>query len=206
MALDTPVGGGLRERKKQATRQALIQAAVRLARERGPDRTRVEDIAAAAGVSPRTFNNYFSSKEEAIASAAVDRAERTAEALVRRPADEPLADALRHALADEHPDPSVRDPEARAQLRLIMWPQLRAEYHKAELTMERRLAAAIAERTGTGTGRDLYPRTLAAAVVAALRVATTHWASSGKDVRLGDIIAEAVGIVVSPVQAGRGGK
>jgi hypothetical protein len=57
---------GLRERKKQATREALREAALLLALERGPDNVRVDDIADAAGVSPRTYNNYFSSREQAI--------------------------------------------------------------------------------------------------------------------------------------------
>jgi hypothetical protein len=57
---------GLRERKKIATRQALGLAAMRLAIERGLDNVLVEDIAEAAGVSTRTFNNYFASKYEAI--------------------------------------------------------------------------------------------------------------------------------------------
>src|SRR5207342_1939710 len=56
--------GGMRERKKLATRRALSAAALRLAREHGPQNVRVDDIAEAAGVSPRTYNNYFSSREQ----------------------------------------------------------------------------------------------------------------------------------------------
>src|SRR6266545_806054 len=69
----------LRERKKQATREALRAAALRLALERGPENVRVDDIAEAAGVSPRTYNNYFSSREQAIVAAVTaERASRVA--------------------------------------------------------------------------------------------------------------------------------
>lgn len=58
-------GGGLRERKKRATRAALAEAAVRLAAEHGAEKVTVEAISAAAGVSVRTFFNYFDSRDEA---------------------------------------------------------------------------------------------------------------------------------------------
>src|SRR5258708_8577472 len=86
--------GGLRARKKLATREALSRAALRLALERGLENVRVEDIAAAAGVSPRTYNNYFSSREEAICALRSERADRIAAALRARPAGEPLRDAV----------------------------------------------------------------------------------------------------------------
>ena len=60
---DTP---GLRERKRLATRRAIQLAAVEIVRERGLDGTTVDEIARVADISPRTFFNYFSSKEEAI--------------------------------------------------------------------------------------------------------------------------------------------
>jgi len=57
---------GLRERKRLATRRAIQLAALELASERGFDRVTIDEISHAANVSPRTFFNYFPSKESAI--------------------------------------------------------------------------------------------------------------------------------------------
>jgi AcrR family transcriptional regulator len=72
---------GLRERKKTETRAALSEAALRLALEKGVDNVRVDEIAEAAGVSPRTYNNYFPSREHAIvAGITASRAQAVADA------------------------------------------------------------------------------------------------------------------------------
>ena len=92
---------GLRERKKLATRAALGQAAWRLTIELGYEHARVEDIAAAAGVSARTFNNYFPSKEDALLSVGADRGARMVAALRARPEGEPLWEALAHAMSGQ---------------------------------------------------------------------------------------------------------
>lgn len=62
-AIETP---GLRERKRVATRRAIQLAAISVVRERGLDAATIDEVARVADVSPRTFFNYFSSKEEAI--------------------------------------------------------------------------------------------------------------------------------------------
>ena len=80
----------MRERNKLATREAIGSAALRLAIEKGPGGlalVRVAEIAEAAGVSARTYNNYFSSREEAICAIETDRARRLGAALKARPAD-----------------------------------------------------------------------------------------------------------------------
>ena len=93
---------GLRERKKVATRHALGVAAMRLAVQRGLDNVHIDDIAAEAGVSPRTFSNYFSSKYEAICALAMDRSLQIGAALRARPAGEPLWDAATYAVLSEY--------------------------------------------------------------------------------------------------------
>jgi AcrR family transcriptional regulator len=64
---DTPMAApGLRERKRRATRRAILVAAIEVVRERGFEAATIDEISRIADVSPRTFFNYFSSKEEAI--------------------------------------------------------------------------------------------------------------------------------------------
>lgn len=160
---------GLRERKKIATREALSAAAFRLALERGAENVRVDDIAEAAGVSPRTYNNYFSSREEAIMAAVVaERASRIGAALLARPADEPFADAVVEAVVEQYCEPS-----GDALVLITSAPALRAEFVEAVATIEQPLAAAIADRTGSTD--ELATAVLAAAVSAAARVAVERW-------------------------------
>ena len=179
--------GGLRERKKQETRIALSWAAIRLAVERGVNEVRVEDIAAAAGVSLRTFRNYFSTKAEAIAARHVDRAVLIAEELRARPADEPLWTAISAAVlarfalgADEKPEGRGRpggapDEQWIAGIRLMLGePSLQGELQKASARAQTALAEAVAQRTGTDP-RDVGPQLVAAAVSAALTVAVDQW-------------------------------
>ena len=149
---------------------ALREAALRLALERGPDAVRVEDIAEAAGVSPRTYNNYFSSREHAIVAAVTaERESRVAAAVASGPAHVRLADALTEAVLDQHIAP--RDP---GELLLITGsPALRAAYLDTAAAIEDPLTAAIGRRLGdTDT---LTARVLAASVAAAVRTALQQW-------------------------------
>src|SRR4029453_9216811 len=102
MRTDKMAEPGLRARKKLTTRQALARAALGLAVERGPGNVRREDIAAAVGVSLRTFNNYFSSQEEALGPPGVARPPDTAASLRGRPAGEPLGEALIAAFVEQY--------------------------------------------------------------------------------------------------------
>jgi AcrR family transcriptional regulator len=166
---------GLRERKKQATREALRAAALRLALEHGPENVRVDDIAEAAGVSPRTYNNYFASREQAIVAAVTaERASRVAAAVADRPADAGLAAAVIDAVVGQYTDPG--DHARDALLMITTSPALRACYVDTVTTIEGPLAEAITERC---PGMEaLTARVLAAAVGAAAKVALRQWLQS----------------------------
>jgi len=190
---------GLREHKKQETRNALSWAAVRLAVERGFDNVLVEDIAAEAGVSPRTFNNYFASKAEAISARHLDRARMAADVLAARPADEPLWPALTAAvLANAGSGQDAPDPQWTAGVRLMTSePALLGEMLKAVAVAQRSLTEAIARRTGTDPDRDMYPHLVAAAVGAAWQVATDRWANADPPVPLAPLMREALTLLAA---------
>jgi AcrR family transcriptional regulator len=163
---------GLRERKKQATRKALRDAALRLALEHGPDNVRVDDIAEAAGVSPRTYNNYFSSREQAIAAAVTaEREARVAAAVATRPATVRLADAVIEAIVERYTGPGSHDP--RALLLITTSSALRDAFLDTAAGIEHPLTTVITERIGD-TGQHTA-RVLAASVAAAVRIALQQW-------------------------------
>ena len=170
-AVTTPPPG-LRERKKQATREALREAALRLAMERGPDQVRVEDIADAAGVSPRTYNNYFASREQAIVSAVTaDREARIAAAVAARPAGARLADAITEAVVEQYTNTGERRHEA--LLLITTRTALRDAFLGTTAGIEPPLATVIAERLGDAGAQTA--RVLAASVAAAVRIALEGW-------------------------------
>jgi len=163
---------GLREQKKQATREALREAALRLALERGPDHVRVDDIAEAAGVAPRTYNNYFSSREQAIVAAVTaERESRVAAAVAARPTGVRLADAVVEAIVQQYTDPGEHGHDA--LLLITTSPTLRDVFVNTATAIEHPLADAIAERIGD-TGPHTA-RVLAASVAAAVHVALERW-------------------------------
>jgi AcrR family transcriptional regulator len=168
---------GLRERKKAATRAALSQVAMQLALEHGVEHVTAEAIAAAADVAPRTFHNYFASKEEAIVAVMVDRAKGFADALRARPAGEPVWDSLQHAMVAELSGPPEAMAELLAQMRMLESSRsLRAFTLTIFEEVDHLLLAAITERTGPDVERGLYPRLLAAVAAAALKTAVEAWA------------------------------
>jgi AcrR family transcriptional regulator len=192
-----------RDRQREETRRDLALTALELAGTRGLARVRVPDIAAAAGVATRTFNNYFPSKEAAIVWPALKRAQRTAAHLLARPADEPLVDALAAAVTDlyqEGQDDGL-PPHWLATFRSLVAsePGLRGEYLKAADAGERALADAIAARAAA-SGEELWPSVVAATVVGAERAAVRHWMRGHDDQPLVHTVHGAVRLALAGVR------
>lgn len=179
MAADTPPRPSLRERKKLRTRAAIRTATYRLAAADGWEATTVERIAAAADVSPSTVVRYFPVKEDILLTSELDP---LVEARLRaRPADEEPLESLRAVILDAVTAVLADEPEEtrlRARL-LVEVPAVRARLTETTAETGRRLAGALAERTGRATD-DLEVRVFTAALLGALREATVFWAERGR--------------------------
>jgi AcrR family transcriptional regulator len=185
-----------RDLQKEQTRLDLALAAFELARDHGLAQVRVPQIAAAVGVSTRTFNNYFVSKEAAIVWPASLRAGQLAENLGARPPAESLEDALVASVAGLYGESGPVGLPAgwQDEFRVLVAaePALHGEYLKAAAAAEGALAQAIARRIGVDDG-ELEPLVLAAVAVAAERAAVLFWVrQDSPPAPLADVVRDTV--------------
>ena len=165
---------GLRERKKQETRATLRDAAVRLYLARGPAAVTVHDICEAAGVSPRTFFNYFESKDDAVFDWDHRLTGQVVTALMARPAEEPPLEALRRTFHETIPA-LVADAGWRDRRRLLRaYPEMIPKLVHSNSHMPVAMAEAVTERQGLPPDA-LYPRLVAGAALTALRTSIGSW-------------------------------
>jgi AcrR family transcriptional regulator len=155
---------GLRERKKQQTRETIARAALRLFAERGYDETTLADIAEAADVAPRTIFAYFESKEDILLGAEGAFLSQLKRRLDERPSDATTVDAIRDFLG------SMESPDEDAKLRkqvIMANPALHAKMRARHGEVEPMLAESIARDLGAEPG-DMRPVLVAASMTAAL--------------------------------------
>ncbi|MFE5582170.1 TetR/AcrR family transcriptional regulator [Kitasatospora sp. NPDC056531] len=188
---------GLRERKKQQTRELLADTAMGLFAERGFERVTVVEVARAAGVSPNTVFNYFPTKEDLFFDRQDAVVAHLAEVVRGRPAGSSAVDAVRAdlltAVADGEPTIGL-NPQVTAFWRIIDdSPALRARLLELGERSEAALAAVLAEESGAGT-EDPLPRVVAGAVAGAHRAVLA-------EIRRAMVAGEPTGAVRSRVQA-----
>lgn len=145
---------GLRERKKQRTRDALIDAALDLFLSQGYEATTIDQIAAEVDVSPRTFFRYFASKEDVALSLTADEQEVFLAELLSRPASEPPFAALSQSMRSmlgilRGIDGAEASRIMKAQRLVHGTPSLLAGAMRLIRENERRLVAEVARRMDT---------------------------------------------------------
>ena len=178
---------GLRERRKKLTAAELEAAALRLFGERGFDSVTVDDIAAEADVSRRTFFRYFASKEDVLLADHFVQLARLRDAMAARPGDEPILTALRNAILSMTGDFEERKEAVILRGRIMReTPSLQARSLVHQKAWEDAMQEMVADRLGVDPAVDLRPGVVSATTLAAMRVAFTNWLTAGAT---GDVIA-----------------
>lgn len=177
---------GLRERKKLATRRTLEHETIRLALDHGIDNVTVDDIAAAADVSTRTFFNYFASKDDALVGTGPPQP--TPEAREEFTGGGPTGDLvedLKTYLASvtdgDHDD--LREIMAKVRMRerlLERDPRLAPRLMARFTAMEQEMSADMAARLGTGSD-DIAPRLVSALATTLMRFSVRRIETVGDD-------------------------
>jgi AcrR family transcriptional regulator len=169
---------GLRERKKQKTRWSIQEHALRLFREQGYEQTTVDQIAAAAEISPSTFFRYFKTKEDVVIEDEYDPL--LVRLLEAEPPGEAPLPALRKVMRfafTQIPPEEMAKVYQRTELMLNV-PALRMRMLDSFTTNLDMFAKVVADRTGRDAG-EVEVRAFAGAVTGVMISALFIWADSG---------------------------
>jgi AcrR family transcriptional regulator len=172
---------GRRSRKKQRTRDDLIAAGDYLFATQGFDATTTTDIADRADVSQRTLFRHFPTKESLLYGDLDDARLQLRESLAARPADESILDSVREAMLSLAEDFDVNRDRRLLQARLAATSPAVSAYSRAvvQLSWEREIIAAVAERLDVDPLDDPRPEIVAGAAMSAVRIAMRQWTVSG---------------------------
>jgi AcrR family transcriptional regulator len=184
---------GLRERKKQKTKEAIQREAMRLFQEQGYEETTIEEIAEAAEISPSTFFNYFPTKEDVVLYDRYDPI--MASMMLARPPEEPPSVVMKYVF-ETLGVMLDRDREiivARAQMALKV-PALRARFWEEMERARDLISSVIAARTGRDAD-DFELRVVSMALVAAAFEATQEWLRRGGRDSMFELVTQALDAV-----------
>lgn len=189
----------IRERTRRLAQTELTSVAQDLFLEHGYDETTVDQIAAAAGMSKRTFFRYFSSKDDLVIGKYDLFGDRMAEALDARPSDEPVWESLRRVfditldyVQDDHQ--RARNDAMEAIVRST--PQLYAGYLEKMQRVQSLLSGRVATRLGTrSTGDELEGAAIVGAAFACMQAASAAWFASDRTGDFGATLDRAMGLL-----------
>lgn len=187
----------LRERKKDKTKVALQAAAVRLFNEKGFAATSVEDIAAAAEVSRRTFFRYFGSKEGVLFADADESGEAIRQGILQQPPEKPALKAFGDTIVALAEAVEEEDQVLAQQRVLASSFELRSRAAELSRVWRRHFADALAQREGREAAdeRDLLT---AAVGVAVIQCVLEEWVLSDGSDTLVNRLASGFDLVTKP--------
>jgi AcrR family transcriptional regulator len=168
---------GLRERKRQQTRERLTRAAMALFLERGFEATTLDDIASAADISRRSFFHYFDSKEDVVFAWHEEITAALVAAIGARPASESMLAAAENAIAAMARQIEPGEAIAMARLKRDN-PALQARDQVKYEQLERALADALGRRAGH-KAEKLGARLVAMIAAGAMRIGGELWVAEG---------------------------
>lgn len=178
---------GLRERKKQRTRDALVDAAFDLFQRKGFEATTIDEIAEQVELSPRTFFRYFASKEDVALTLQEQQFAAVYAAFAARPAHEPVLTALRYAIVEmirACEDGAAGIDPARfscAQQLIMESPSVQARSLELVATRLNEIAQRVANRMGVDPATDHRPTLVAAVAATAVQTAIAAWREAEPD-------------------------
>jgi AcrR family transcriptional regulator len=168
---------GLRERKRQQTRERLTRVAMALFLDRGFEATTLDDIASAADISRRSFFHYFASKEDVVFAWQEESTAALIAAVAARPASESMLAAAENAIFATVRQLEPGEAIAMARLKRDN-PALQARDQVKYEKLERALAEALGKRAGHTTEK-LQARMVAMITTGAMRIGAEFWAADG---------------------------
>jgi AcrR family transcriptional regulator len=167
--------GGLRERKKARTREAIIDSAIDLFERKGYDATTVEDIAVAADVSQRTFFRYFESKLDVVMAPKTDSGHDLEQRVADRPPDEAPVEAFRNVIREELAGAlQAGDLRARQFTLVMRTPSLRSFAHEHFNEHRDEFARVFAKRLGVADDA-LAPQIMATTTAGVVWTVIDRW-------------------------------
>ncbi|SHN39707.1 TetR family transcriptional regulator [Cryptosporangium aurantiacum] len=185
----------VRERARRAVRAELVTLAQDLFAAQGYERTTIEDLVAAAGMSKRTFFRYFTSKEELVLGKHDVWAERLLEAFAARPADEPLWDSLRRTfdvVVDYFDDEAELSRTLAMEKVIHSNPALVAGELERISRVQNQLAEQIGARLDQRSADDPRPAAIAGAALSCLIAAKNAWTGGGHTQPFGELLDQAM--------------
>ncbi|WP_035738865.1 TetR/AcrR family transcriptional regulator [Glycomyces arizonensis] len=186
-------GGGLRELSRRAVQSQIAASAEALFIAQGFEETTVDEIAAAVGMSQRSFFRYFASKDDVILDNLERLADDLAAAVAERPDGEPEWDTLRRAfdpLIEQFADRARREHGAAVQRIIEDSPRLLAAYLQRLDGIQQRLTDELMARDEDGD--RIVMRAVVGSAFACLHAAISHVACGGDPERFGSHLDRAM--------------